>query len=224
MPPKRIKRKAYRVVRHRGGIHYSGIHRARANRFRRIQQFGTHSFTRNTRPITYSLSNTQNWVPNSLTFQLSDVINVSDFQNLFDQFKITKCVLTLRWSPRTSVYTSNNNMAGTGVYFPVLYYYTDHDDDDPVATQQDMLEVQKHKSVRIMPQRPITITVKPAVQAMAYQTALSTSYGPKWGMKLNMDDNSTPMYGLKMGVSKLGVDLGSIQIDIKYHFTCYGVQ
>ena len=226
--PRRItntrNRRAYRIRAHRGGVFHSGLHRSRLNRYRRIAQFKTHSFMRNTRPITYSLENTSNWVPNTLTFQLSDVINVSDFENLFDQFKISKVVLTLRWTPRASTYTSTNTIAATGVYNPVLYYYTDHDDDDPVATQQDMLEVQKHKSVRIMPSRPINITVKPAVQAMAYQTALSTSYGPKWGMRLNMDDNTTPWYGLKMGVSKLGVDLGTIVMDVKYYFTCYGVQ
>lgn len=204
---------------------YTGMMRRRLGRLRRIGQFKTHSFTRCTRPITYSLNNELlNWVPNSLTFQLSDVINVTDFTNLFDQFKITKVKLTLRWSPRAATYTSANTVAGTGVYNPVLYYYTDHDDDDPVASQEDMLEVQRHKSVRIQPQRPIYITVKPAVQAMAYQTALTTAYGPKWNMKLNMDDNTAPHYGLKMGVNKLGEDLGSITIDVKYYFTCYGVQ
>lgn len=202
----------------------SAMVRRRAGRFVRIGQFKTHSFTRCSRPISYSLDTTTNWVPNSLTFQLSDVINVSDFVNLFDQFKITKVVLTLRWSPRASTYTSTNNLSATGIYNPVLYYYTDHDDDDPVATHEDMLEVQRHKSIRIVPQRPIHITVKPAVQSMAYQTAITTAYGPKWNMKLNMDDNTAPHYGLKMGVNKLGEDLGAITMDVKYYFTCYGVQ
>lgn len=220
MPPRRQRGRPKKP-----GKVYSGMLRSsHLRRFRRIGQFKTHSFTRCTRPITYSLDSTTNWVPNSLTFQLSDIINVSDFTNLFDQFKINKVVLTLRWSPRANTYTSTNTYASTGVYNPVLYYYTDHDDDDPVATQEDMLEVQRHKSRRILPQRPIYITVKPAVQAMAYQTALTTAYGPKWNMKLNMDDISAAHYGLKMGVNKLGVDLGSITIDVKYYFTCYGVQ
>ena len=221
MPPRRQRGRPKKP-----GKVYSGMHRGwrHLRRFRRIGQFKTHSFTRCTRPITYSLDTTTNWVPNTLTFQLEDIINVSDFTNLFDQFKINKVVLTLRWSPRANTYTSTNTYASTGVYNPVLYYYTDHDDDDPVAEQADMLEVQRHKSRRILPSRPIYITVKPAVQAMAYQTALTTAYGPKWGMKLNMDDVSAPHYGLKMGVNKLGVDLGSITIDVKYYFTCYGVQ
>lgn len=222
--PRRTKPQYYRSRRRYKRRLHSGIHSGKAGRYKRIQQFGTHSFTRNTRPITYSLDTTTNWVPNSLTFQLSDVINVSDFTNLFDQFRIDKVVLTLRWSPRASTYTSTNNMAATGIYNPVLYYVTDHDDDSAIATQTDMLEIQKHVCRRVLPNRKITITVKPAVQSMCYQTIASTSYGPKWGMKLNMDDITTPLYGLKMGVSKLGEDLGAITIDVKYHFTCFGVQ
>jgi len=217
------KRLVKRHLRARRRNVYSGVFKGRLGRYRRMRNIGTHYFTRNTRPIIYSLGNTLNWVPESLTFQLSDVINVSDFVNLFDQFKIHKVVLTLRWSPNQATYTSNNTQAGTGVYNPLLYYTRDYDDDNPIATQQDMLEIQKHNSRRLMPGRPVIISLRPAVQAQAYQTAISTAYGPKWNMKLNMDDNTTPHYGLKMGVTKLGQDMGAVSIDVKYHFSCYGV-
>lgn len=223
MPPKTvtIRRRHFRARRRNV---YSGVFKGRLGRFRRFRGIGTHTFTRNTRPVIYSLGNTLNWVPESLTFQLSDVINVSDFVNLFDQFKIHMVILTLRWSPNQATYTSNNTQAGTGVYNPLLYYVRDYDDDNAIATQQDMLEIQKHRSCRLMPGRPVVIKVRPAVQAQAYQTAISTAYGPKWSMKLNMDDNTTPHYGLKMGVTKLGQDMGAVSIDIKYCFSCYGVQ
>lgn len=187
----------------------------------------THRFNRNARQKEMSLEESvvsPEWAFSTLTFQMSDVINVSDFQNLFDQFTINKVELTLRWSPNDGIYNSSNNMAATGAYNPVLYYVTDFDDDDDISSINDMLEIQKHKSTRVVPGKPIKIVVKPAVQAQAYQTALSTAYGPKWGMKLNFDDVNTPHYGLKLGVSKLDNNLGALTIDIKYFFTCYGVQ
>lgn len=222
MPPRTRTRTIVR--RRRRKTRYTG-YRSLPYRFKRAVGFGTHSFTRNSRALLYDITDELlQWVPLNLVFKLSDVINVSDFTNLFDQFRISKVQLTLRWSPNHAVYNTNNTNQGQGVYNPILYYLTDHNDSDIITNQQNMLEIQKHKSVRLSPQRPVKITVKPAVLAQAYQTAVSTAYGPKWNMKLNMDDNTTPHYGLKMGVSKIGEDFGKISIDVKYHFTCYGVQ
>lgn len=210
--------------------------RSRPRRYRRRRfpkkshvprNLSTHRFTRNARNSTIDLSQSipyPNWYPRNFVFALDAVINVSDFKNLFDQFKITGISIKLRWSPLATTYSSDNTWVGTGAYNPVLYYFTDHTDTNFVASLDDMLEIQKHRSVRLVPGKPVYITVKPAVLAQAYKTALSTAYGPKWGMKLNMDDSATPHYGLKMGVSKIDNDLGSIQAEIKYHFTCYGVQ
>ena len=193
---------------------------------KRLYGLETHRFNRNARQYEVSLTSDpqSTWTQEALTFQLSDVINVSDFINIFDQFTINSVELTIRWSPNDAIYASNNNMAATGAYNPVLYYVSDHDDNDPIPSITDMLEIQKHKSVRLMPGKPVIINVKPAVQAQAYQTALTTAYGPKWNMKLNMDDNDTPHYGLKIGVSKQSNNFGALTIDTKYFFTCYGVQ
>ncbi len=186
-----------------------------------------HSFSRNARQSFIDLAADAafpTWKPESFTFQLSDVINVSDFSNLFDQFKIDKVEMTLRWSPNDGVYNSSNNLAATGVYNPVLYYCKDYDDAIDISSLNNMLEIQKHKSVRLVPGKPIYITVKPAVQSMMYKTIATTAYGPKWDVKLNMNDDATPHMGLKIGVSKIDNNFGKITIDTKYYFTCYGVQ
>jgi len=206
---------------------YRRVRRRKKYRIRRSPSLKVHSFTRNSRQSSIDLSQSipyPTWFPRNFVFALDAVINVSDFKNLFDQFKISKVKVTMRWTPRAATYNSTNTLAGTGAYNPVLYYFTDHTDSDLVGTMDDMLETQKHRSRRLIPGRPIVIYVKPAVLAQAYQTALSTSYGPKWNMRLSMDDSATPHYGLKMGVSKLDQDLGAIACDIKYYFTCYGVQ
>lgn len=226
MPP-RAKRSALRRLKKINAQYmYKAQSRYRSMILRkRLQLGGVHSFTRNTRQTYLDLTTPAlNWVPESYTFQLTDIINVADFENLFDQFKIEKVELIMRWSPTASVYTSSNTNQGQGVYNPVLYYVRDYDDNDLINNITDMQEIQKHRSVRLTPHRPIKINLKPAVLAQAYKTAVTTSYGPKWGMKLSMNDDSTPHYGLKVGVQKLGENMGQISIDTKYHFTCYGVQ
>ena len=42
------------------------------------------------------------------------------------------------------------------------------------------------------------ITLKPAILAESYKTAITTAYAPKWGQWLSTADDTVPHYGLKV--------------------------
>ena len=80
---------------------------------------------------------------------------------------------------------------------PVLYFKVDHNDmnSDSLATMKESMRTKEHQFTNDKPN--FTIVLKPAIQAEAYKTALSTAYRPKWGQWLSTHDDTVPHYGLK---------------------------
>jgi hypothetical protein len=106
---------------------------------------------------------------------------------------------------------------------PVLYFKVDHNDinSDTLATMKESMRTKEHQFTNSRPN--FTITLKPAIQAEAYKTALTTAYRPRWGQWLSTSDDTVPHYGLKVyAVAGLAnnANMGSIEVTTKIYFSC----
>ena len=162
-------------------------------------------------------------------FSLSQCSQVAHYQALFEYYKINKVVVEFRYKgAETPAYTTIN---GTSVQNneiineinPVLYFKVDHNDvgADSLATMKESLRTREHQLSNGKPN--FTITLKPAIQAEAYKTAISTGYMPKWGQWLSTLDDTIPHYGLKVyAVAGAGnsPNMGKIEVQTKIYFSC----
>lgn len=161
-------------------------------------------------------------------FSLSQCSQVSHYQALFEYYKINKVVVEFRYKgAETPAYTTIN---GTGTQNneivneinPVLYFKVDHNDvgADTLAKMKESLRTREHQLSSNKPN--FTITLKPAIQAEAYKTAISTGYMPKWGQWLSTLDDTIPHYGLKVyAVAGAGnsPNMGKIEVQTKIYFS-----
>lgn len=161
-------------------------------------------------------------------FSLSQCSQVAHYQALFEYYKINKVVVEFRYKgAETPAYTT---IDGTGTQNneiineinPVLYFKVDHNDvtADSLATMKESLRTREHQLTNSKPN--FTITLKPAIQAEAYKTSITTGYMPKWGQWLSTSDDVIPHYGLKVyAVAGAGnsPNMGKIEVQTKIYFS-----
>jgi len=166
-------------------------------------------------------------------FTLTQINQVAHYQALFEYYRIDKVVVEFRYKgAETPAYTSvpagssgtiaAYNMEILNEINPVLYFKVDHNDvtADTLATLKESMRTKEHQFSNNKPN--FTITLKPAIQAEAYKTALSTAYIPKWGQWLSTLDDSVPHYGLKVYcVAGAGnnPNMGKIEVQSKIYFS-----
>lgn len=132
------------------------------------------------------VNNTLNNTPFATTFRLSDVPNVSEFSNLYDQYKIT----AIKWKlmPRSSDYA-------IGLTAPRVFSIVDKDDSSPPLNIDEILQYQNVKVTSFGKWH--TRYIKPNI---GYQLGdLSTtinmrSVGKGW---IDMANTNVPHYGIK---------------------------
>lgn len=224
MPPKRGRpRKARRTV---GTQTYR-----RKTKIRRPLALQLHNFVERCQPQELTVASESAAVGLFRNFSLSQCLQVGHYAAIFEMYKINKVVVTFRYKgAQTPAYTTlpaGNSSAGTNNEIineinPVLYFKVDHNDINS-DTLNDMKESMRTKEHQFTNNRPnFDITLKPAIQAEAYKTALTTAYRPKWGEWLSMDDDTVPHYGLKCyAVAGLGnnPNMGKIEVQTKIYFS-----
>lgn len=154
------------------------------------------------------------------TFRLSDLINVSEFTNLYDQFRILKAQVYFKW--QGSALDTTQLQTSVLLQRITLSYFPDYDD----ATLPNASEFHERSTTRyktISPGRVQVIACKPAVLGLAYESTVANAYTPKWRQWLDMGDNATPYYGMKFGFEYPGLTaMGSVSTWIKLTFQCKG--
>lgn len=154
----------------------------------------------------------------AFSFKASDVRSWSDFENLYDQFKVThvQVLLTLRQNPDTMnlVATSLANLQQ-----PRLFYVIDDTDSTAVFAPSEIKEYGRHKTVMMSQNRAVKINVKPKVQQPMYKSALANAYAPKRPPWMRIEDGNAPLYGLKIAFENIG-DSTVVDVEIKYWFRC----
>jgi len=131
------------------------------------------------------------------TFKLDNVVNPSDFTNLYDLYKINKVVLHLE-----PAYTDSVTVNWTNKKLRVVH---DYNDNNPLTQEDDYLEYSNCKSYGALTKRTIKITLYPKLNniienvgggASAY-TSLSSSK-----QFLAIDNDEVPHFGIKIFVPK----------------------
>ena len=217
----RAKRKTYRT-------HRSMVTKNIKRRIRRPLALQQHEFVERTQPETLIVANESAAVGLFRNFTLSQCLQVGHYAAIFEYYKINKVVVSFRYKgAQTPAYTT---IDGTGTQNneilneinPVLYFKVDHNDinADSLSTMKESMKTREHQFTNNKPN--FDITLKPAILAEAYKTALSTAYRPKWGQWLSMDDDTVPHYGLKVyAVAGSGnnPNMGKIEVQTKIYFS-----
>lgn len=163
-----------------------------------------------------------NWSGNALynpfliaaTFSFDQLPNYADFTSLFDRFKINfiKLYVYLKIDPSAQA-------AATAAY-PKLYWTKDYDDSSAPATLNEMREHKTCKVKVLNPNRPVIITLRPAILSEVYRTAVTYSYSPKWKQWIDCATPNVPHYGLKIGIDDLTNTNYQVKVEGKMWFSC----
>lgn len=172
---------------------------------------------------TIDLASTATYENEAFQFQLNNLQNFSDLTNLYDQYKITKIIMYLNWSPLAYSTGLNDTSKTPELVAPMLMYVRDHDDSTPIALS-DFKQIGKTKQIRIRPGKQYKIALTPSILTEAYRTGVTTAYLPKYKQKVDMANPDVQHYGIKFGVEKPAISLGQINVRCKYYVTCYNTR
>lgn len=133
---------------------------------------------------------------NAFSVNLGLLPGVSDFANLYDEYRIdfVKHKVFLSTPPEAAPLSSSNS-------FPIAYWAIDKDDDTPPASLDEIRQHGNVQTAMLTNERPIIITYKPSCLVQAYRTAVSTGYSAKQGQWIDMAGTNVPHYGLKFGLN-----------------------
>jgi len=180
-----------------------------------------HQFTRYSDAVTISTTN----VTEQLTyqFQLTDVIQYSEFTSLFDQYKIRAVEFHIQMiSNPYSVYDVNKNNTSSGNsnnFFPKFWYIRDYDG----GGSDSLSEIKQRVGVKFFmmkPNKTYVITLSPKVLVQTYKTLTSTGYGPR-AMFIDCQSPDVPHYGMNAVIDCLGInpaDATGFQFRVEYKF------
>ena len=194
----------------------------------------THNFVERCQPQELVVANEGSAVGLFRNFTWTQCLQVASYAAIFEYYRINKVVVEFRYKgAETPAYastpaTSSGNQAAYNQEIineinPVLYFKVDHNDitADSLTKMKESMRTREHQFTNNRPN--FTITLKPAIQAEAYKTAISTAYRPKWGQWLSTADDTVPHYGLKCyAVAGAGnsPNMGKIEVQTKIYFTC----
>lgn len=154
----------------------------------------------------------------SLSFKLSNVPNVSEFGNLFDQYKLTYVKLMFKLNQDPSAQTAVN------AFYPTMYHCVDHDDISAPTSLDDMRQHGRTRMSVLKPNRYTVIKVKPSVlyEVSRDASAGTTTVAPKWRQWIDMAHTDTVHYGLKYALDNT-FNLNpnySLEVQAQYWFSC----
>lgn len=157
----------------------------------------------------------------SITYQ-----GYSEFQNLFDSYKI-------HYNKIKVMFTNNNSSINSpSTALPEFVAITDNDDSVPMA---DIFATLQYQNVQIkqlgQPNDPLKRTVYPKPLVQTYRSAITTGYSnPEKPIWIDMAMSDVPHYGLKLYFNNASnqttadTKLGKIDIWFTQRFSCKTVR
>jgi len=123
------------------------------------------------------------------SFQLSDVVDVTELSALFDQYKLNG--VAVRCIPRFSQIIQNAN----SVDAPRCYAYIDYDDANTPVSEAECLS---RANCRIIhPVRGFKMYFKPSLDITIYQPGSASAYARGYSKWIDLAYPAVPHYGLK---------------------------
>lgn len=165
-------------------------------------------------------------------FTLDSLPNVSEFSNLFDQYRIARVIIQLKLvaPPESIYYPAAGNTGNFGNFYPTVWWVTDKDDSGQYTLAQ-IKEVQGVKHRVLFPNRELTMSFTPTVLNQMYRTSLTTGYAPKRATYIDIAQPNVPHYSNKFVVDLEGITSAAsltekikIKMNIRYLFSCRGVR
>lgn len=159
-------------------------------------------------------------------FQFDKIQDYTDLSAIYDRYQIMGVAVKFTWSPSVMRKDGVNNIIGANdSYAPHIRYKYDYD--DAGGASWDILGADaRTKTRRILPNRPVTVFIRPKVLVQMYKTALSTGYGPKRSPAIDTSDLNVPHYGLKYAIRYPNMDsgesvadssIGTVQVEYTYY-------
>lgn len=154
----------------------------------------------------------------ALTFSLSNLVNVSDFANLFDRYRITFVKIKVRLAIDPSA------QAAATARFPRIWWVHDFDDSNTPASIAELRENGKYREAALDPHRPVVFKIRPSTLSLVYRTAVSSSYEPRWKSWIDMANTDVPHYGIKFGIDDLTNTAYRVTFEQQIWFQCKNVR
>lgn len=143
-----------------------------------------------------------------------NVVNPTDFTNLYDRYRLNKVVFEFKWSLTYSADLSNSAMVPDNKLLnpPIMYIFNDCD--DVVApTYTEILERANVKKFCLNPNRIYRSSMIPSI--------LVDGQMPKWKQWIDMADSNKIHLGQKIGlVYNRDTDYGVLSITPLFYFSC----
>lgn len=160
-------------------------------------------------------------IPGVNYYTLGNVINASDFKNLFNEYQISgvKISFNLRRLQNDSVTSAQSTI-------PTLYFSIDNDGNQIIpANLNEMLEKSTLQRRVLHPGKPVTVWIRPRVSALVYQSVIASAYstakGPEW---LSTAQPDAMHYGLTWAVDEHRNTGNYIDIVTTYYMRFRGAQ
>lgn len=195
-----------------------------ARRFRKYLN-PVHYFRRGTNPSSYALTANitglggTGFIGAGVDSQLGYLVNNGDFLQLYDQYKIVKTTIYMKWSITTNDAVPADNILANP---PVLKYHKDYDD-ATAPTHSQLQERATTKTLALRPNKVYRFTHKPATLRSIYQSALANAYAPQWNTFIDVGNPNVPHYGFKFGLNYEGnKSYGTVQLWQVMTIACKG--
>lgn len=154
------------------------------------------------------------------TFSLANVAGSAEITSLFDNYRINKVVY--RWVLLRDPVAGPAGNGQKGIYPRITWKHDFNDTATITRTQMyqnaNMREVFMNENF----QRTKWYTLLPAVTQQVYESAVSTSYSPKWRQFLDTNDSTCPHNGIKYNVTDL-YDGVALRLEAKIFLECKGI-
>lgn len=172
-----------------------------------------HSFRRNASAVTIAGNVAYAPYQAATNISLSQVVNSSDFTNLYDQFRINYVVVKL-W-----LKIDPSAQAATVASFPKLYWVRD-ENSSTVLSQNEMRERSDCKVVVMKPDRPAVMKFKPNVLSQNFLGTGFISYTPKYDEWIDTSSAGTFYYGALWNFDDLTNTNYKVDIETIYYLQC----
>lgn len=177
---------------------------------RSLNQY-VHRFTR-MRPTQTVQGSVTGTVSNAWVYNMGDLVNVNEFANLYDQYRIDYIVQ--KWYLRF-----DTSGAAPSIYFMPRVLWARDLDSNTVVTSAEIRERSQTRQTVLTPTRPLVIKYKPNVNREVFSSAGVTTFEPAWKRWLDFVATGTRHYGHLTVVENLPETM-YIDIETKFYFSC----